>query len=326
MKCSTDKDTEGPLYLRLAQEIRQKIAEGELKPGERLPTVRALFQKTGISDGTIRHAYELLAREGMVSVIQGKGTFVNHNGKQDSRRIAQAMQAIDHMLDELTALGMSSREIQMYLNVKMSQREEHITMTRVAVVDCNSESLNEIALQLSGMRGVEVSEYLLEDIRNNPVQILEDFPLVVTTQTHYYELLALLQNAPPKVVRIALSASPQTVLRLAGIELDNRVGIYSRSERFAEIVRNGLLMLSHLSQDNVSCMQEGKGVLAEFLRNLQTLLVAPDYLNYAGDAELEALSEFQRNGGNVIEYHHQLDQGSLLIMDQCLKDIAMNIG
>ena len=121
MNIQIDRHSGEPLYLQLAQSIRDMIAGGELRPGDRLPTVRALFGETGLSDGTIRHAYELLAREGTLSLIQGKGTFVSDQaGRRSGESLAMA--AIDRMLEELTNLGFSTRDIQLYVNVKLSRR------------------------------------------------------------------------------------------------------------------------------------------------------------------------------------------------------------
>ena len=63
-------------YLRLASVLRHRIAQGELAAGARLPTVAALAGELGLARVTVRHAYGLLAREGLIHSSRGRGTFV----------------------------------------------------------------------------------------------------------------------------------------------------------------------------------------------------------------------------------------------------------
>ncbi len=64
------------LYRQVAEAIRQKISRGELKPGDRLPSVRAMKAQWGCTVGTIQHAYQELARQGLVTSRAGQGTRV----------------------------------------------------------------------------------------------------------------------------------------------------------------------------------------------------------------------------------------------------------
>lgn len=66
-----------PKYRQLLQLLRQQILSGELAPGERLPTEEELLQHYGLSRGTVRKALEQLAAEGLVSTVQGSGTYVS---------------------------------------------------------------------------------------------------------------------------------------------------------------------------------------------------------------------------------------------------------
>ncbi|GAB4460925.1 MAG: phosphonate metabolism transcriptional regulator PhnF [Armatimonadaceae bacterium] len=68
---------DGPLYLRIAQELRQNIQDGIYKAGEQVPTEAILSQRFGVNRRhTLRRAISLLASEGLLRVDQGRGTFV----------------------------------------------------------------------------------------------------------------------------------------------------------------------------------------------------------------------------------------------------------
>ena len=64
------------LYRQVADAIRQKILCGELKPGDRLPPVRAMKAQWGCTVGTVQRAYQELARQGLVTSRAGQGTRV----------------------------------------------------------------------------------------------------------------------------------------------------------------------------------------------------------------------------------------------------------
>ena len=68
--------TEGLRYRAIADAIRVAIAEGELRPGDRLPTHRALASQMGVTAGTVSRAYAVAAEWGLVTARVGAGTVV----------------------------------------------------------------------------------------------------------------------------------------------------------------------------------------------------------------------------------------------------------
>ncbi len=65
-----------PLFKALAEAIGGAIAEGRLRPGDRLPTHRALAYELGVTTSTVTEAYREAARRRLVSGEVGRGTFV----------------------------------------------------------------------------------------------------------------------------------------------------------------------------------------------------------------------------------------------------------
>ncbi|MDQ2682856.1 MAG: FadR family transcriptional regulator [Chloroflexota bacterium] len=60
----------------VAQAIRERVAQGEWKPGERMPGNRELASMFGVSMGSVREAISLLSAEGLIRSRAGLGTFV----------------------------------------------------------------------------------------------------------------------------------------------------------------------------------------------------------------------------------------------------------
>src|ERR1019366_1629807 len=71
-----DSSAPGPLYLQVAAELRRSIAEGEAKPGRRLPPARDLAAVIGVNQNTMFRALRQLRDEGLLEFRRGRGISV----------------------------------------------------------------------------------------------------------------------------------------------------------------------------------------------------------------------------------------------------------
>lgn len=65
-----------PQYLKVKTHLREGIASGRWRPGERLPSESELTEQFGVSRMTVNRALRELHQEGMVDRVQGVGSFV----------------------------------------------------------------------------------------------------------------------------------------------------------------------------------------------------------------------------------------------------------
>lgn len=97
-----------PLYIQLRNQIVVGIAQGKLASGERLPTIRALAEESGVNMMTISKAYQLLKAEGYILTDRRHGTVV---APQEKKIIPPAtLHALKLALSELQATGISEQE------------------------------------------------------------------------------------------------------------------------------------------------------------------------------------------------------------------------
>ncbi len=68
-----------PIYHQVVERIKERIASGQLNPGDQLPTVRALAQELRVNFNTIARAYRILDEGGIISTQQGRGTYILNN-------------------------------------------------------------------------------------------------------------------------------------------------------------------------------------------------------------------------------------------------------
>lgn len=66
----------GPAYLRIVEEIRNRIAVGELRQGDRIPSARQIRQEWGVAIATATKVHAALRQEGLTRVVPGTGTVV----------------------------------------------------------------------------------------------------------------------------------------------------------------------------------------------------------------------------------------------------------
>jgi DNA-binding transcriptional regulator YhcF (GntR family) len=75
-RVKVDRDEPTDLHEQVAGEIRRAIAEGEAKPGERLPPARDLAAELGVNTNTVLRALRQLRDEGLLEFRRGRGISV----------------------------------------------------------------------------------------------------------------------------------------------------------------------------------------------------------------------------------------------------------
>jgi GntR family transcriptional regulator len=113
MKLHVNTSSRLPIYQQLGGQIREAIARGELKPENKLPSVRELSRELVVNPNTIARAYLELERAGLVVSRPGLGVFINHAQLDLTRdaRDRQLHQLIDDLLTGAVHLGFSAEEM-----------------------------------------------------------------------------------------------------------------------------------------------------------------------------------------------------------------------
>ena len=102
-----------PIYEQIIGQVKTAIVAGNVKPGDMLPSIRALAKDLQISVITTKRAYEELEKEGLIYSVSGKGFYVCEQNTDLLREKKLAM-AERHMLDcikECREAGMERNDI-----------------------------------------------------------------------------------------------------------------------------------------------------------------------------------------------------------------------
>lgn len=76
------QESEPPPYLRVAEQLRQRIQSGDLAPGDLMPSLAEIKAATGYSGTVGQRAYALLVDEGLVVARPGRGHYVRTQDEQ----------------------------------------------------------------------------------------------------------------------------------------------------------------------------------------------------------------------------------------------------
>ena len=109
-----DIRADAPIYQQIVDQIKAQVASGTLKPGDQLPTVRALASDLRINFNTVARAYRILDEERIISTQQGRGTYITEKPppKVTERMRRESLENLARRyIEESTRLGFTESEI-----------------------------------------------------------------------------------------------------------------------------------------------------------------------------------------------------------------------
>lgn len=99
-----------PIYRQIAEQLFKKMIRGEIKPGEKLPSVRELAVQTQVNPNTIQRTYNEMERMGVVETRRGQGTFVvEHTEVIDDLKREMRSEVIGQFVQSMEELGLSKQ-------------------------------------------------------------------------------------------------------------------------------------------------------------------------------------------------------------------------
>lgn len=107
-----------PVYLQIVQQVKAAAATGLIRPGDPLPSVRAMAEDLRINRNTVARAYAELESESVIETRQGSGCFLKDGGASPLRksvRSGRLAEALDAVIIQTHHLQISDTELQSLL-------------------------------------------------------------------------------------------------------------------------------------------------------------------------------------------------------------------
>src|SRR3954451_21337944 len=96
-----------PIYVQIMDEVRRRVAIGDLKPHDLLPSVRQLAADLRLNHNTIVQAYRELEREEFVYTRRGQGTFVAEPSSSEAERARLLGEVVERALTDAHRHGIA---------------------------------------------------------------------------------------------------------------------------------------------------------------------------------------------------------------------------
>lgn len=104
------RDNGIPIYVQLREQILAAVGRGALKPGAQLPTMRQVAVALKIDLNTVQRAYAELERDGVLTTMRGRGSFVADGPRPRPRR-AEARDFAAQVAAQAKAQGIALDEL-----------------------------------------------------------------------------------------------------------------------------------------------------------------------------------------------------------------------
>jgi GntR family transcriptional regulator len=119
-----------PIYTQIVNQVQAQVVGGVLKPGDQLPTVRALAEELRVNFNTVARAYRILDETRIISTQQGRGTYITDvpptNVTEQLRK--ESLEALtQRFLSEATRLDFSKTEISQMIKEQLKTWRESDT-------------------------------------------------------------------------------------------------------------------------------------------------------------------------------------------------------
>jgi GntR family transcriptional regulator len=116
-----------PIYTQIVNQVQAQVVNGSLKPGDQLPTVRALAEELRVNFNTVARAYRLLDEERIISTQQGRGTYITEipPRKVSERLRKEMLEALaERYISEALRLEFSMDEIKLMVSDQLKAWNE----------------------------------------------------------------------------------------------------------------------------------------------------------------------------------------------------------
>jgi len=116
-----------PIYAQIVNQIQSQLANKVIKPGDQLPTVRALASELKVNFNTVARAYRILDEARIISTQQGRGTYITEIPPPEAveRLRHESLETLaQRFVSEASRLGFSERGISQIVKDTLKTKKE----------------------------------------------------------------------------------------------------------------------------------------------------------------------------------------------------------
>ncbi|HET6567778.1 MAG TPA: GntR family transcriptional regulator [Rhodothermales bacterium] len=254
---------------QIAEQIRYRIASGQIRVGTTLPSTRSLARQLDVSFHTVRKAYEVLEQEELVVSMPGSGYVAVDPaplGKAD--RIERGAVLVHDTLQQLVGLGCDENEMISLFHEQLDLLEEvpHVKLIFAGPV-----------LELAELCARQISDTLqrpVEAVALDELGLHRDADFIIAPCDLLRAVLE--QNIKSDALAATVYLGPDVLERTARLLPTQTVGIVSNAAETIPVLMTQLRQQSGFEGNILAVsISEGSGKLAEFASQTDLLLYTP---------------------------------------------------
>ena len=283
---------------QLAMQLRSRVLAGELRPGDRLPTVRQLAAFLRVNRNTVAHVYRRLEAAGYLATRGRRGTFV----RKASPVTPGLTRLLSRLQREARRLRLGPADLQTLLAMRLRPRAARL---RLGLVECNTVDLAYFRRLLEPEVGAPIRPILLRDLRAAP-----ECDLLLTTFFHIEEVR---RRVPTREV-LGLAALPDfhTLAEVARLPRRARVTLVCATEEGVRSKARSLGAVGLRRPRLLTATLDGGSRLRWALDQGEVLLASPKVL--------ERLRGMIPPRVRIIPFASVLSEGALAVLRQRLAE------
>lgn len=328
-KVNIDSKLEMPIYLQIANQIIELIQDNQsimLTEKIQLPSVRAFSDTLNVARGTIQQSYNYLENEGYIYRVTGKGSFIKPLEIVDVSRKDQAIKAMRNMLENLDELGFTDREIQIYFDLMMGERDKSVDNLKVGIVEASSEIRTILQNTLSGISNIETYRYPIDELAFSGDILLENMDVLLTTTENYQRLIVLLKSYEINidVIAIGLACDEKTVLASAKVDTEKQIGILANTNHFANLMKERVVSYIHPEKEPIIHLLNAEDI-QQFFDKVDVVFLANNLLYLSSEQIINQLQKFKKYKGEIIDFQYIPENGSLHYLQEKIDEKKQKI-
>jgi DNA-binding transcriptional regulator YhcF (GntR family) len=305
MPFNIDPDLPVPLGVQLRGVIEYGIVCGQLSPGLRLPTVRALASELGIAPMTVSQVYKELKAVGLLETKPGHGTFVSSSVLTQLRpELLELQRRVDQLFDDALAAGLSAGELVALVNARINRRGRGPRGLRLVFVGLFEDATRAYGADIQARlpAGDSIQTTTIDEIAGNDLarQRAMNADLILTLANRKAEVIEIV-GPKKRVLGVSYIPSERSRTLLAQIDPLARVAIVSTFPEFLPIMKAGVQRFAPHVRDIRATLLEAAD-LPDVLRRVDVVVYATGSERVAGLLRPNVAS---------FEYRHTPDPGEI---------------
>lgn len=279
MRITIDRSQSMPIFQQIRGQLAYQIGMGDLKSGEKLPTIRALAAEIRVAPLTVVQAIEALAADGLIETRPGVGSFVvelHADALAQSRR-----QMIDAMVEEhlrdARQHGVPPEDYAQHIWARVYHETRAGTADHIAIFVGNYP----VDTKLFGSQladefrpfGFEVIGKTIQELvvpTPETAALLAAAELIISVPLRFGEARKLL-GSRLEIVGLPLTLSASTRERLAQLPSHMRVGMIATEVLFVQSIRN-IVSLYHPADGAPVAVLDDERAVSDLIANVDVVI------------------------------------------------------